>query len=38
MKHFTPIKRVLISVSDKTGLPELGKYLQKAGCEIISTG
>ncbi|RKY47759.1 MAG: bifunctional phosphoribosylaminoimidazolecarboxamide formyltransferase/IMP cyclohydrolase PurH, partial [Candidatus Neomarinimicrobiota bacterium] len=38
MKGYGPIKRVLISVSDKTGLAELGKYLQEAGCEIISTG
>lgn len=38
MKSSTSIKRVLISVSDKTGLSELGKFLQKAGCEILSTG
>ncbi len=31
MKGYGPIKRVLISVSDKTGLAELGKYLQEAG-------
>jgi phosphoribosylaminoimidazolecarboxamide formyltransferase / IMP cyclohydrolase len=31
-------RRALISVSDKTGLLELGQALQKAGVEIISTG
>ena len=25
-------------MSDKTGLPELGKFLASIGCEIISTG
>lgn len=34
----TPIKRALISVSDKTGLLELGKSLAAAGVTIISTG
>ena len=32
------IKRALVSVSDKTGLIELGKALEKAGVEILSTG
>ena len=32
------IKRALISVSDKTGVVELGEKLQKAGVEILSTG
>jgi len=32
------IKRVLISVSDKTGVVELAKELKKFGVEIISTG
>ncbi len=32
------IKRALVSVSDKTGLIELGKALDKAGVEILSTG
>lgn len=31
-------RRVLISVSDKTGLTELGSALQSAGVEIVSTG
>jgi phosphoribosylaminoimidazolecarboxamide formyltransferase/IMP cyclohydrolase len=33
-----PIKRVLISVSDKTGLAELAKELTAAGAEMFSTG
>lgn len=32
------IKRALISVSDKTGIVELAKELEKNGVEIISTG
>jgi len=32
------IKRALVSVSDKTGLPELAKALSDSGVEIISTG
>lgn len=32
------VKRALISVSDKTGLPKLAQALHKAGIEIISTG
>ncbi len=32
------IKRVLLSVSDKTGIVELAKFLQDNGVEIISTG
>lgn len=32
------IKRALISVSDKTGVIELGQELEKRGVEIISTG
>ena len=34
----TPVKRALISVSDKTGLEELGKFLTECGVEILSTG
>ncbi len=33
-----PIRRALISVSDKTGLAELGKQLAARGIEILSTG
>ncbi|MDH5764730.1 MAG: bifunctional phosphoribosylaminoimidazolecarboxamide formyltransferase/IMP cyclohydrolase [Gammaproteobacteria bacterium] len=34
----SPVKRALISVSDKTGVVELGKALSAAGVEILSTG
>ena len=39
-RHYdkVPIKRALISVSDKTGLVELAKALLTAGVEIVSTG
>ncbi len=39
-RHFDkiPIKRALISVSDKRGLLELAKSLAKASVEIVSTG
>ena len=33
-----PIKRALLSVSDKTGLVEFGKFLSEQGVEILSTG
>ena len=33
-----PISRALISVFDKSGLPELGKFLSQSGVEILSTG
>lgn len=33
-----PIKRALISVSDKTGLVEFGQFLSEQGVEILSTG
>lgn len=33
-----PIKRALISVSDKTGLEPLGEALARAGVAIVSTG
>lgn len=34
----TPIRRALLSVSDKTGLVELGRALAAAGAELLSTG
>ena len=34
----TPIKRALISVSDKSGLAEFGRFLAERGVEILSTG
>lgn len=33
-----PVQRALISVSNKTGILELGKALVDAGVEILSTG
>jgi phosphoribosylaminoimidazolecarboxamide formyltransferase/IMP cyclohydrolase len=33
-----PVRRALISVSDKTGLPELAARLSQAQIEIVSTG
>lgn len=38
MNRLIPIKRALISVSDKTGVVELAQALSNLGCEIISTG
>ena len=34
----TPIRRALISVSDKSGLVDLGRFLDSQGVEILSTG
>ncbi|MFO1120503.1 MAG: bifunctional phosphoribosylaminoimidazolecarboxamide formyltransferase/IMP cyclohydrolase [Rhodospirillales bacterium] len=33
-----PIRRALVSVSDKTGLAELGRFLAARGIEVLSTG
>ncbi len=33
-----PIKRALLSVSDKTGLVDLARFLSERGVELISTG
>ena len=33
-KTLTPIKRALLSVSDKTGLVEFGKFLSEQGLEV----
>jgi phosphoribosylaminoimidazolecarboxamide formyltransferase/IMP cyclohydrolase len=38
MNDLVPITRALISVSDKTGLIELGQALAARGIEILSTG
>ncbi len=38
MTDMTPIRRALISVSDKTGLIELGQALSARGVELLSTG
>ena len=38
LQHPLPIRRALVSVSDKTGLVEFVKILADAGIEILSTG
>ncbi|HUS53015.1 MAG TPA: bifunctional phosphoribosylaminoimidazolecarboxamide formyltransferase/IMP cyclohydrolase [Thermohalobaculum sp.] len=38
MTDIAPVRRALISVSDKTGLEALGKRLSAAGVELVSTG
>ncbi|MSP05173.1 MAG: bifunctional phosphoribosylaminoimidazolecarboxamide formyltransferase/IMP cyclohydrolase [Acetobacteraceae bacterium] len=38
MTDFSPIRRALISVSDKTGLVDFARALVAAGVEILSTG
>src|SRR5262245_31339583 len=38
MKDILPVKRALISVSDKAGLIELAKALANAGVALVSTG
>lgn len=38
MSERLPVRRALISVSDKTGLGELGRKLADLGVEIVSTG
>ncbi len=36
--NLVPIRRALLSVSDKSGINELAQALQTVNCEIISTG
>jgi len=38
MTDLHPIRRALLSVSDKTGLIDLGKALAQRGVELLSTG
>lgn len=38
MTNLHPVRRALLSVSDKTGLVELGKALAERGIELLSTG
>ncbi len=38
MTDLTPIRRALLSVSDKTGLIDLGRALAGRGVELLSTG
>ncbi|TAM11898.1 MAG: bifunctional phosphoribosylaminoimidazolecarboxamide formyltransferase/IMP cyclohydrolase [Nevskiaceae bacterium] len=36
--HLTPVRRALLSVSDKTGIAEFAAALAKQGVELVSTG
>ncbi len=38
MTNLSPVRRALISVSDKSGLVDLGRELEAMGVEILSTG
>ena len=38
MTNLAPLRRALLSVSDKTGLIDLGKALAARGVELLSTG
>lgn len=36
--NLLPVKKAILSVTDKTGLAEFGKFLTDNGCELVSTG
>lgn len=36
--NLLPVKRAILSVTDKSGLAEFGKFLTDNGCELVSTG
>lgn len=38
MSHLIPVRRALISVSDKTNLVDFARFLSDSGVEILSTG
>jgi len=38
MQMLLPVRRALLSVSDKTGIVELARALAKRNIEILSTG
>ncbi|MEO0905390.1 MAG: bifunctional phosphoribosylaminoimidazolecarboxamide formyltransferase/IMP cyclohydrolase, partial [Pseudomonadota bacterium] len=38
MTDLAPLRRALLSVSDKTGLIDLGRALAARGVELLSTG
>ena len=38
MTDLAPVRRALLSVSDKTGLVDLGRALAQRGVELLSTG
>jgi len=36
--NLLPVKRAILSVTDKSGLAEFGSFLVENGCELIATG
>jgi phosphoribosylaminoimidazolecarboxamide formyltransferase/IMP cyclohydrolase len=36
--NLLPVKRAILSVTDKSGLAEFGQFLVDNGCELVSTG
>ncbi|BCS87876.1 IMP cyclohydrolase [Pseudodesulfovibrio sediminis] len=36
--NLLPVKKAILSVTDKSGLAEFGKFLIDNGCELVSTG
>ncbi|MEZ7197937.1 IMP cyclohydrolase [Pseudodesulfovibrio karagichevae] len=36
--NLLPVKRAILSVTDKTGLAEFAEFLVDQGCELVSTG
>ncbi len=36
--NLLPVKRAILSVTDKSGLAEFGQFLTDNGCELVSTG
>ena len=38
MQTIRPVRRALVSVSDKTGVVEFARQLHEAGVELLSTG
>ncbi|MGL1864074.1 MAG: IMP cyclohydrolase [Pseudodesulfovibrio sp.] len=36
--NLLPVKKAILSVTDKSGLAEFGKFLTDNGCELVSTG
>lgn len=36
--NLLPVKRAILSVTDKTGLAEFAQFLVDQDCELVSTG
>lgn len=36
--NLLPVKKAILSVTDKSGLADFGKFLVDQGCELVSTG